>query len=426
MNRTKAPDLKLITHLAFNVPEKQLLSNGVPVYLLEGGTDGIVKIELLFLAGSFHQQKPLVAYLAANLLKAGTRGRTSAEISEIFDFYGTYLQVDAQKDIISVSLLVLNKNLEQVLALLQEMVQQPSFPGEELDILLKNKKHQHIVSSGKVAYLARLHFAEQLFGPKHPYGHRLRRRDFDQVKRGDLIDFQGQYFQPGNLVILVSGQVPRDIVERMESHFGGKAWPLIEDPWGEPVHCIPERAEKQLFIEKKDSIQSAIRVGKRIISRGHPDYDRLMITNALLGGFFGSRLMKNIRQEKGFTYGIQSALVSLLRDGYFFVSTQVGKDVCQGAVEQIFHEIRRLRLEPATAAELQTLKNYLSGNFLRSFDGPFARAERFREMLVFGLTPDQFDRFLVELKEISAETIMETSGRYLHEDTMIEVVAGNR
>lgn len=422
--RTEAPPISLITHLPFNVPEKQILSNGVLVYLLHGGVDEIVKLELLFLAGSFHQHKPLITYLAANLLKAGTETRTSAEISEVLDFYGAILQVEAQKDLVSVSLLVLKKNLWQVLPLIQEIVHAPSYPQGELEILIKNQKHQHIINSRKVSYLARLHFSEQLFGPKHPYGYRLRKGDFDLVGREDLFLYHRQWLHPGNLVIIVSGQLPGDMLEKLEGYFGGKSWQAQTSPTVETAYPVPEKGGGRLFIQQKNALQSAIRVGKRTIGRDDADYSRLVIANALLGGFFGSRLMKNIRQEKGFTYGINSALVSLLRDGYFFVATQVGSEVCQAALEQIYLEIKRLRTEPASGDELLTLKNYLSGNFLRSFDGPFAQAERFKEMLVFGLDKDHFDRFLLELKDITPETIMETAGKHLKEETMTEVVAG--
>lgn len=424
--RTQAPAIQLPEQLAFDAPEKLRLGNGVPVYLLEGGTEEIVRLELLFLAGSYHQHKPLVTYLAANLLKAGTEERSSVEISEVLDFYGTFLQVEAQKDIVSVSLLVLTKNLEYVLALLQDIIQTPSYPGSELEILLKNKKHQHIINSGKVSYLARLHFAEQLFGPEHPYGYRLRKGDFDQVGREDLLAYHRQWIHPGNLVVIASGRFPSEMMEELESHFGGASWKAPNESGDEPAFAVPLQKADPLFIYRKDALQSAIRVGKRIIERADEDYIRLAITNALLGGFFGSRLMKNIRQEKGYTYGIHSALVSMVREGYFFVSTQVGTEVCKAALEEIYLEIRRLRTEPATAAELNTLKNYLSGNFLRSFDGPFARAERFREMLVFGLKPVHYDLFLKELHEITPETIMETAHKHLHEESMIEVVAGNR
>ncbi len=426
VNRKQQPPTRLITHLPFISPQKGLLGNGVPVFLVEGGTEDIVRVELLLLAGSYHQHKPLVTYSAANLLKAGTAGKTSHEISEMLDFYGAYLQVDAQKDIVSVSVYVLRKYLEPVLALVQEIVSAPSYPQGELDILLKNQKHQHIINSRKVAYLARLHFSEQLFGPYHPYGYRIRKNDFDKISRHDLLSFHKQWIHPGNLNIIASGKLPGNITSMLEKFFGNSNWARPAQQPPEPVYLAATSENKKLLIHKNEALQSAIRMGKRTINRSHPDHQRLMIANALLGGFFGSRLMKNIRQDKGFTYGINSAVVSLVRDGYFFVGTQVGAEVCQAAIDQIYQEIIDLRTKPASPEELTTLKNYLSGSFLRSFDGPFAQADRFKELLVFGITPEYFDNFLVELKNTTPESVMDTAGQYLHEDSLIEVVAGKR
>ena len=179
-----------------------------------------------------------------------------------------------------------------------------------------------------------------------------------------------------------------------------------------------------MHLEVPGALQSAIRVGKQILNRTHPAYHRLKITNALLGGYFGSRLMQNIRQDKGYTYGINSSLVSLLRSGYFFIATQVGKEVRKDALEEIYKELKALRNEPASKVELQILKNYLSGNFLRSFDGPFAQALRYKELLVFGMDWEHHREFLSELKNITAEDIMETAGLYLREEEMMEVVVG--
>lgn len=424
MYRLKPPKTSLIAPLPFSVPEKRELKNGVPYYIIQGGTEEIVRVELLFMAGSYYQHKPLVTYAALNLLKLGTARRTSAEISEFIDFYGAYLQIDTQKDIVSVSIFVLNKYLEPLLALLSELVQEPLFPQNELDILLRNQKHQHIINSRKVAYMARLHFAEKIFGPDHPYGYRLREHDFDQVERDDLLLFHEQWIHPANLSIIVSGKVPEKTAQLLQRFFGNANWKKPLHRPSEPVYPIIENGERSLLVLKQDALQSAIRIGKRTINRNHHDYHRLVIANALLGGYFGSRLMKNIRQEKGFTYGINSALVSLVRDGYFFIGTQVGTDVCQAAIDQILEEIFKLQTKPASASELQSLKNYMSGNFLRSFDGPFALAERFKELLVFSLDKTHFDLFLAELKLTTPESIMQTAAQYLSPESMVEVVAG--
>ncbi len=425
-DRSKAPKAVIPTEIPFINPEKILLDNGLPVYFLEGGTEEIVKVEVLFYAGSFYQEKPLVTYSVANLLKSGTVKRDAAEVSRVLDHYGVYLQVDAQKDIASLTVFVLQKHLEPVLDLFHEMLKEPSFPEEELEILLKNQQHQHQVNVRKVQYLSRIHFAELLFGSAHPYGYRLKEEDFDKVGRQDLLDFHREYFKLSNAICIVSGRFPANMPSLLNKYLNGK--PDRSRPGLTPDRekLLKTSGPAKHIVEKPDALQSAVRIGKRIIPRTHPDFNRLMITNALLGGFFGSRLMRNIRQEKGYTYGINSALVSLLHDGYFFISTQVGVDVCQKAIDEIYHELKNLRNVPAGNAELQTLKKYLAGNYLRSFDGPFAQSDRFKEMLVFGMDFSHYQAFLEELKNIHPETIMQTAEKYLHEDSMTELVVGKK
>lgn len=424
-DRKDPPPVGIVQDLPLINPREATLTNGLPVYLLEGGTEDILKIELVFFAGSYFQPSPLVCFAMTNLLKSGTRDRTSAQISEVLDFYGTYLQEDAQKDITSIGVFVLKKHLEPVLDLFQEIIKAPVFPEDEMRTLLKNQKQRHLVNNQKVQFLARTYFNELLYGPEHPYGYRLQVSDFDQVERQRLVDFHQEYIHPGNAFCLVSGRLPGNIVELLESKLGRSDWPgrAVGPP---PQYTAGTAAEKKVLVEKPGVLQSAVRIGRRLFNRAHPDYHRLMITNALLGGFFGSRLMQNIRQDKGYTYGIGSGLVSLLRDGYFFISTEVGVDVCQKALDQVYLELRKLRTTPATEDELQTLKSYLAGQFLRSFDGPFAQAERFKEIRAFQMDMSHYQGFITELNALTSAQVMQTAGKYLHEDSMIELVVGKK
>lgn len=425
-NRLLPPKTSMVDQLPFQIPEKVLLKNQVPVYILNGSPDDIVRVDLVFMAGSYNQNKPLVAYTMANLLNAGTSGKTSRQIAELFDFYGASLQIETQKDIILVSATVLTRHLGQVLALLGEMLGDPVFPEEEVAVFTKNQRSQHLVNTRRVEYLARTHFNEKIFGSDHPYGYRLSSGDFAKVNTTDLREFYQRWIHPGNLFVIVSGNPTSNIMGLLEEHFSNKNWLKTGFDPGMCEYPGPDAEPVKLFINRKGALQSAVRIGKRTIIRQHPDYHSLVITNALLGGYFGSRLMKNIRQDKGFTYGIYSSLVSLARDGYFFVGTQVGAEVCKGALEQIYLELYQLRTKPASKEELVNMKNHLAGQYMRLFDGPFAKAERLRELLVFGLDSHHHAHFLTELKNTTPEMIMETAEKYLHEKSMTEVVVGKK
>ena len=425
MDRKQAPETRIQTDIPIIQPEEMVLDNGLKVYLLEGGHEEIVKVEVVFLAGSFYQSSPLVAFATANLLRAGTHARTSSEINNLFDYYGTYFHSDAQKDLASFSVFVLQKHLEPVLELYADMIRNPVFPADELELFMKNQKQQYLINTQRVHYVARTYFNELLFGQQHPYGARVEVADFDSVERSDLLAFHQDYIHPANAFCIVSGRLPANIRDLLHSWLGKTEWSHRSGQVA-PSYLVESASEKKVMVQRPGVVQSAIRIGRRLFNRCHPDYHRLMITNALLGGYFGSRLMQNIRQNKGYTYGIGSSVVSLLRDGYFFISSEVGVDVCQKAIDEVYRELKSLRTIPATGAELNAMKAYLSGDYLRSFDGPFAQSQRYKELLAFRLDASHFEGFLKELKTITAQQIMQTAEKYLHEDSMMELVVGRK
>ncbi|MBW6479950.1 MAG: insulinase family protein [Bacteroidales bacterium] len=421
--RSIAPELKLIEDVNFLQPEARYLKNGIPVFMQKGGSQEIIKFELVFKSGSYHQSKPLQAFTAANLLKSGTKNKTSEQINQLWDFYGVSLQIDAQKDIISVGFVSLTKHLKQALELLLEIIIMPVFPDEEIHIFLKNRKQKHLVNLRKVQYIARRHFAELVFGPLHPYGKMLDDDDFERLIRDDLVDFHQSFFHPGNAVCFIAGNYPEEITEIINKTLDRFYWEHKKHPESEVIKPESSTTPKH-YIEKKEALQSAIRVGKLIINRDHSDYHLLSITNTLLGGYFGSRLMKNIRQEKGYTYGINSAIVNLIREAYFFIGSQVGKQVKEQALGEVYNELRNLRQKPSGEHEIAMLRNYLSGSFLRSFNGPFMQSERFKEIHLFGQDYDWFRDYVKTLKNFESEDIQKTAENYFHEDDMIELVVG--
>jgi zinc protease len=425
MNRTQAPHTRIDTEIPFIKPAELILENGLKAYLLDGGNEEIVKLDLIFHAGSYFQSLPLVAHTVANLLRSGTEYRTADKINETFDFFGTYYHAEAHKDILSFSIIALQRHFEKVLDLFREIIKEPVFPDHELEIFLKNQKQQHLINNQKVQHVARTYFNELLFGQNHPYGYRLGLPDFDKLERKDLIAFHSEYFHPGNAFCIVSGKLPPNIGDLLQVELGGHDWPFKEKSLP-PKYMSVSASEKKVLVQKPNVVQSAVRIGRRLFNRTHPDYHKLLVTNTLLGGYFGSRLMQNIRQDKGYTYGVNSNLVSLIREGYFFIGTETGLDVCQKAIDEIYRELKKLRCIPASEPELNALKAYLSGDFLRSFDGPFAQSQRYKELLAFQLDSSHYDAFLKELKSITPLQIMQTAEKYLHEDSMIELVVGGK
>lgn len=408
------------------IPEVQTfnLSNGIPVHLLQGGTQEVVRIDFLFHAGSWFQKKSLQASATASAMRLGADGISSHKISETFDFYGAYLSAEPEKDQSALGLLCLSKDFQTLLPLFGKIIQKPDFPQEEVRIFLSNKRQEFLVNMQKVQTLARRHFVPLVLGAEHPYANIDNEEDYVNLKAEDLKSFHKEFFHYANCRIILAGRPPENWLQMLDETFGAK-WgamdtpPLVEPP----IMIYPQPGIER--IHKEGALQAALRIGKRIINKQHPDFPALSVANNLLGGFFGSRLMQNIRQDKGFTYGIGSLLVSFHHEGMFFVSTQVGTQVCKEATDEIFKELDRLCSEPAQDDELEILRNYLVGAMVRSLDGPFAQADKFRDLIGQGLDFNFTKRSIEEIRSFTAESILQTAQKYLDPASMSTIIAGD-
>lgn len=425
IDRKQSPAFKTIGQIDIIKATEQKLDNGIPVYTVDAGTQELIKIELIFRAGIRQQSAPLAASITNSMLNEGTSKRSAQQIADAVDYYGAFLETGVDHDYASVSLYTLNKHLASTLPVVEEIIKDSVFPQGELDTMLQNKKQKFIVEGQKVNHLARRKFGELIFGTKHPYGKVLRETDFDTLQRSSLVAFHKGFYHAGNCRIVLAGKVEKNMHALLNKHFGGNDWSNPK-PAANPNAGPFESAYGKHLVAKDDALQSAIRMGRLLFNKKHPDYQRMQVLNTILGGYFGSRLMANIREDKGYTYGIGSGVVSLQETGYFFISTEVGVDVCNAAIGEVYKEMKRLRDEPVPADELDLVKNYLLGAFLRSVDGPFALADKFKGIMEYDLGYDYFDRFIHTIRTISATELMELANTYLKEDVMTELVAGKR
>lgn len=423
INRTLAPEFKTIDKIDIIKANETFLDNGIPVYKINAGSQELSKVELIFNAGMYYQQRTLLASTTNTLLEGGTTKYNALQISENIDFFGSFLELSVGQDFSTVTLYSLNKYLNDSLVFIEEIIKNAIYPQSEIDILLANKKQKHLVNSQKVNHLARRKFSELLFGEKHPYGVDVKPNDFDTLKQKDIIDFYKNYYNSKNCFIVVSGNLPDNILTILNGHFGKSDWGNVAG-MQYPKATITTTTQRKVLVEKSDAIQSAIRLGRILFNKTHPDYFKFQVLNTILGGYFGSRLMANIREDKGYTYGIGSGLTSLVNGGYFAISTEVGADVTTKALDEIYKEIARLRTDLVSAEELETVRNYILGQFLRSVDGPFALAEKFKAIKEFGLDYSYYDNYFKSVQSVTAAELRDLANKYLQQDDLIECVAG--
>ncbi|MDR1793696.1 MAG: insulinase family protein [Bacteroidales bacterium] len=401
--------------------QKQILKNGIPVFALHNPDMQLVRLDVRIKAGSFFQQKPAVASAVGKLLTEGTKQFTAEQIAEKMDYAGTYLDVITERDFASLSIYFPANVTQNILPLLSHILTDSIFPQEKLEIFINRQKQRLSVQLEKTEYLSYRSFTEALFGATHPYGISLKINDLDNLTVKDLQTFHQKYYHAGNMRIFVAGNIDMNLSEQLESTFGTiNRFDGAEFEYYEP-NC---EGEKILYTPKSNAVQSSICIGKRLFDRRHPQWNKMLILNAVLGGYFGSRLMTNIREEKGLTYGIYSRIQSFMTDGYLAICADVNKKLRKKALIEIYAELEKLCTTPIDENELKLVKNYLYGSLLRGFDGVFSQIDKIQRADDFHLSDNYLDNYLETIAQIQPADLLSMAQKYLQKESMYEIAVG--
>lgn len=423
VNRTIPPKVNPIEQVDIIKAQKHVLSNGIPVYYINAGSQDVVKVDFIFEAGTWFQPHNLVASISNSMLEEGSVNFTAAEIAERFDFYGAYLQLMVDQSYGYVNIISLGKYLPDILDITENIIKHPVFPEYELEVMIDKNKQKFLLENEKVKTLCQKKFTQVLFGTAHPYAIKNKLKDFDAINREMLEAFYKSYYHSGNCRIIMAGKVDDSVLQMLEDRFGGNDWK--GEMHKQLEFAITPSPHKYHFVEKANGMQSAIRVGKPWVDKSHPDFHALSVLVTILGGYFGSRLMANIREEKGYTYGIGSFVLPLKYATYLIISTEVGNEYVEPTLKEITNELTRLQDELISVDELETVKSYLLGEFLRDFDGPFALSGSFKAINDFSLDYSFYENYLATLRTISAEEIKRLAQQYLDPEDFYTVVAGS-
>ncbi len=425
LDRKQAPQFKEVESVSLIKPLHKVLQNGLDLFYISSGEAELIRVEILIRIDSWNSKQPLNALATFKLLDDGTRSKTSAEIAGEIDFYGSFFQVSVQTDVAILTLYSLRKHLEKSLQVVREMLSEAIFPQHELDTFIQNNMQRLQVDQQKTAYLANKQFYQSIFGSSNKYGYNETEKDLREVSQAQLLAYYSEYISHENAFIVVSGKVTDQDLNIIEKVLGKEAWRTGTLPAAEKILLKPEEI-KSHFIEKKDAVQASIRIGKPFIGKAHVDYPALQVLNTILGGYFGSRLMANIREDKGYTYGINSVLASQKDQGFFFIGTDVGADVKDATIKEVFYEIRRLKEEPVSAEELDLVRNYMLGSFQSSIENAFSYAEKFKSVYLYGLDYDYYDRYFAAVKSTTSARLQELAETYFQEDSLYTIVAGKQ
>ncbi len=420
INRISAPNVREIDKVQITPAVCSTIASGVEIYSVNDPNVEVLKIEFVFDAGARLQPAPYVASATNTLLVEGTTHYTSKELAEHLDFYGAYLQNRSGNDDATLTLFCLPKHLESCLPLVVDILSHASYSEEEIKTQKENAVQRLLVNESKTSYLARRSFFEAVFGNKNPYGAPVYQHDIKNISRETLVSFYEMHYRRKLKYIMASGSVGIGVIDKITdvlSTFGRHNQSIFE-------YAPPQERAQKIEIHKGGSVQSTIRIGRKLFNRNHPDFRKMQLLNLILGGYFGSRLMSNIREEKGLTYGIYSALESYLYDGVFYIETDINNELVDLGVSEIYKELERLRNIAVGEEELNTAKNYMLGSFLRSLDGVFEQASRQRILIDYGLSAEYYNEFIEIIKNTTSLSLQEMANKYLKHEDLYEVVAG--
>jgi zinc protease len=417
INRALAPELQTIKHIDFLKPRVFDVSPNVHLYWNENVPNDTSRVDLYFDAGTILGTIGLASFVNG-LLLSGTKEHTSIEINESIDALGGFFESGVSNENAVISIYALKENMLPVLRIIRDAIHGAIFPEHEVDELLIDRKQKFLVNMEKVNFLAQRAFQQRLFS-ESIYGRVSDVKDFDSISRQEIIAFHKDYYLNGLSKMVVVGDLGQDAVDH------------IIDLFGDWSHAHLPTFEKNIqnlrgaaHVVKEDAVQSAIRVGRMLFNKTHPDYLDFHILNTILGDYFGSRLMSNIREDKGYTYGIGTMMAELHASGYFLIATEVGKDVREATLLEIQKEIEILQNELVPEDELELVKNYLLGQLLKSADGPYSMTDLYLSVEPYNMDMDFYNKAIESINKITAARIQELAKKYLNWSDMTIVSAG--
>ena len=392
------------------------------VYIFRSTTTPLLRIDLLFQAGSAYQQQPLCASAAARMLVTATSRLDSAQLAEYLDFRGIIVEPYSDTYQTALTFYTLDRYADDLMPIIADLLQSPAFSQADLDVW-RNRRHAEIAAlEQRSSHIARRHFYQALYGPDHPLGRYATaddalRLNHDAVRQHILRHYIGQHH-----TTVLAGHIDEN--SKLIEHI-----PLSTPPTSKPSPLTPQishSSPSHIRVPIPQSVQTSLRIGRLLpLTWDQPDYASFLILTTLLGGYFGSRLMTNLREDKGYTYGIY-AHTQIYRDSIvFYILADIAAGQADEAVQQIFAELDRLRTQPVSDQELQLVRNVFVGDFLRSVDGVFELSQRFCDMKANHVDERLTDNIRHALATTTPADLQRLAANLLDPASMTVVLAGS-
>lgn len=418
-----APVIKPVVAEKMALPVETVMPNGVSLYTLSGGGKDIIRFELLFKGGYAVQDKPLQATFTNRMLREGAVELSSEEISRQLDYYGAWIETYSSQSCNHITLYCLRKHFAPLVKLLESIVKTPLFPENNLDVIRRNGKAHFEVNSKRVDVVAQRHFENALWGENHPLGHVVEAVDYDNITREDLLAYHNKVYSSRNLTVFVSGDVDIAVTEAIKGSFGGGEW-----GGDEVCDCVfvanPLSLTGRRDVKIDGTVQCAVKIGFMAMEVSNPDFHKFRFLTVLLGGYFGSRLMSNIREDNGYTYHISAEVDAYGKRNAFMISSETANEYVELCIKEIYKELERLCNDSITDSEVEHVRNYVLGEMCRECEGLTAKSEVFVNAWLSGESFASVNDYLKAVKTVTAQDLNRVAKEYFDLGKMIEIVVG--
>lgn len=421
LDRSTPPPITHIKDAKLDVPEPITLSNGCKMWIAGNGEEEINKLTIYMTGGGFHETCPVQATACSMAVFNGNKNKTYSEIAEAIDYYGAWRAMQVFDNCTAFSISSLNENFDKVLPIFIDCLRFPTFPDAEFDLNKRQLSVNLATVREQVKYIANKEIARLYYGDKHPLATNPTPANVDALTQGDMKLFFNNYYKSQNCNIVLAGNISdREIaiVDKTLSQWipNGKPAPILE-----PAPCPSDEMLK--VAHKEGAVQSAIMMMIKAVPRRHPDYFPLRLLVTVLGGYFGSRLMTNIREEKGYTYGINASLSGRSFDGYVGISTECDTQHTWKVIEETKKELVRLMEEPIPTQELETVKRHVMSDLVKTLDTPYNIANYLGNMFCYGTYPTYFNEQVEYITGATSEQLLDVAQRYLDPERLRIVIA---
>ena len=426
LDRTVAPPVQPLARVTLPAADVLLLPSGARLHVLANDAQPVVRLQVVFRAGKVAEDRPGLASLTARMLLEGTTSRTARQIADEVAFYGASLDCDAGFDRSTLTLYCLTRHLPALLPLVTDVLSNPAFPVAELEQLKTRTIQNVLVERQKTSFLASERFNELLFGAETPYGRPFDSDAYQALTVEEAQAFHRLAYSLDNAEVFLCGDVAAE-QELVVAAFSavlmvGNAAATVQASTATQVAAFAAIDTDRVAVA--GSLQASVRMGRDWPSPTHPDTHRLKLLVNVLGGYFGSRLMRNIREDKGLTYGIYASVAPREWGTSLVIGTDVKGESADFAVSEIQMEMRRLQEELIPAEELAIVKNYILGKFANELSTVFEQCDKYKNIIFLGLPADYYTEFVRLTETADAETLQELAQHYLVPEAMQIVVAG--